>query len=967
MRHRILRVRASAIAIAMAASAAHAQTVGVATDASSVQPVGAAPAGALEEVVITGSRVVRDGFQAPTPVTVVGAEQLKEQAVTRLVDVSRNLPVFRNQGGARSGSNGSTNGGQGSLDMRGLGANRNLILLDRRRVVPSTGNGIVDVNILPSALVERIDVVTGGASAAWGSDAVSGVVNFVLDTKFTGFKGEISGGLSSHKDNGEGTISAAYGRDFNDKRGHIIASAEYFNGGPQDLMDRDWLAARPGVINNPAYTATNGQDRRIKVSEGIVAAYMSTGGLVNGCRTAAGANIANCSLTGTAFGPGGSTHRFVYGTYVNPTGNMIQPAGPDVYGDYTNIYDNIKMVNASERVSLFTHIKHEITDKVRGFVEGTYTKSTIGPSYSVPPYRFGTSATTWLSVSADNAYLPANIRAQMSGPGGGNPAGPAFLNIGRINEDWTGNSKIENTNTTKRFVAGLDGDINDNWSWDVYYQYGRNTYYGTVSDNLITSRNGVTAQGNVNLAVDAVVNPANGQIVCRSTLTNPGNGCQPLNIFGQGVASQAAIDYILGTQWTRQTYTQNVIEGSIHGDLFSTWAGPVSFATGGSYRKEEIAAKSDALSIESAFGIGNPKPYAGTYNVKEAFGELVVPLLKNEGFGAADLNLAGRVTDYSTSGRVETWKVGLTYSPIEDLRLRFTRSRDIRAPSLQELYTGAIQSRGSVIDRFKPGSVTFNIQQIGGGNADLKPEIADTISMGAVYQPGWFRGFSGSVDYYKIKIQDSISTLAVQQIVDRCFAGNADLCSQISRVNGDIIEIRSTNLNLAGFETNGLDIELAYRTPLSAFSENWVGNIGLRALANYVGKFETNDGVTALDLAGSLGDRQPDWTIQTSAFYENGPVRVTVTNRYLSSGVVSNDFKAANQIDDNHVAARLYTNLNVNYKFERFGADAEVYANVDNVFGVEPPKGFGWGYGLAASPQYDVIGRMFKLGLRVRY
>lgn len=961
MHHQVLRASASILVLALA-TAARAQAPAEPTVSD------------LDEVVITGSRVVRDGFQAPTPVTVVGVEQMKEQAVTRLVDVSRNLPVFRNQGGARSGSNGSANGGQGSLNMRGLGANRNLIMLDRRRVVPSTGNGIVDVNILPSALVQRIDVVTGGASAAWGSDAVSGVVNFVLDTDFTGFKGEISAGVSSHGDNGEGTFSAAVGRPFNDGAGHFIASAEYFVGGPQDLMDRDWLAKRPGIINNPAWTATNGQPRRVVVSEGIVAAYMSTGGLVNGCRTAAGANIPNCSLRGTAFGPGGSTHNFIYGTYVNPTGNMIQPPGVDVYGDYTQIYDNIKMVNPSERTSLFAHVKHELTDSVRGFIEGLYTKSIIGPSYSVPPYRFGTSATTWLSVSADNAFLPADVRAQMSGPGGGNPAGPAFLNIGRINEDWTGNSRIENTNTTKRFVTGLEGDLPRNWSWDAYYQYGQNTYYGTVQDNLITSRGGVTALGNVNLAVDAVVAPvgnaagiAPGTIVCRSTLTNPNNGCQPLNIFGQGVASQAAIDYILGDQWTRQTYRQHVVEASVRGDLFSTWAGPISFAGGASYREEEIDAKSDPLSIESAFGIGNPKPYAGTYNVKEAFSEFVIPLLKEEGLGAADLNLAGRITDYSTSGRVETWKAGVTWTPIPDLRLRLTRSRDIRAPSLQELYTGATQARGSVIDRFKPGSVTFNIQTIGGGNAELTPEVADTFSVGAVLQPRMLSGFSASIDYYRIKIRDTISTLPVQQIVDRCFAGNQALCNQIVRVNGDIIEIRSTNLNLAGFETNGLDIELAYRAELGDFNEDWNGRVGVRLLANYVGKFETSDGLVSIDLAGAVGEQQPDWVVQSSAFYENGGLRVTVANRYIASGVISNEYRAPNEIDDNTVPARLYTNLNVNYGFERWGGDYEVYLNVDNVFGVEPPKGFGWGYGLNASPQYDVIGRMYKVGLRLRY
>ncbi len=961
MNHSLMLCGVSVLAIALATS--------VQAQAVSGDPV----TSDVGEIVVTGSRVVRDGFQAPTPVTVVGEQQLQEQAVTRLVDVSRNLPAFRNQGGARSGSNGSANGGQGSLNMRGLGANRNLILLDRRRVVPSTGNGIVDVNILPSALVQRIDVVTGGASAAWGSDAVSGVVNFVLDTQFEGLKAEVSAGVSQHGDNEEFSLMVAGGRAFANGRGRIILSADYFIGDDQPLMARDWLADRPGFINNPAFAAGNGEYRRIRVPGNIVSAHMSTGGLINGCRTATGANIPNCSLRGIAFGAGGVPHNFVYGTYVNPTGNML--AGDDPHGDYTQIYDGIKMVNPSDRISLFAHAGYELTDTVRMFAEAMYTESAIGPSFSVPPYRFGTSATTWLSVSAENAYLPDSIRARMSGPGGGDPTGPAFLNVGRMNDDWAGNSRIENTNTTQRFVIGFDGDLIRGWSWDAYYQYGQNEYFGTVANNLITSRGGVTALGNVNLAMDSVFAPAGnaagiapGTIVCRSTLTNPNNGCQPLNIFGVGSASQEAIDYIMGTQWTRQVYTQHVVEASAQGDLFSTWAGPISVATGVSFRTESIDAESDALSIESAFGIGNPKPYSGEYDVTEGFAEVVVPLADGSGvLGNADITLAGRATDYSTSGLVKTWKVGLSWSPIDDLRFRFTRSRDIRAPSLQELYTGATQARGSVIDHFKPGSATFNVQVIGGGNADLTPEIADTISGGVVYSPNWLPGFSSSVDYYSIEIRDSISTLGVQPIVDRCFAGNAALCNQIIRIDGDIIEIRSTNLNLAGFRTSGFDIEASYRTSLDTFVPSWSGDVGVRMLANYVSEFSTDDGVTSLDQAGSLTNQQPEWPVQPSYLYERGPLRATVTQRFVGSGVVSNIFTAPFEIDDNHVSSRLYTNLNLNYKFERFGGNAELFANVDNVFDVKPPYGFGWNYGMAASPQYDVIGRMFKVGLRLRY
>lgn len=926
------------------------------------------------DIVVTGSRIVRNGYAAPTPVTVLGSQQLQQQAVTRLVDFSRNLPQFRNQGGARSGSNGSAYSGQGSLDMRGLGANRNLVMLDRRRVVPSTGNGIVDTNVLPNALVSRVDVVTGGASAAWGSDAISGVINFVLDTKFKGLKVEAIGGISSHGDDEEGSVAIAGGTDLG-SRTHVIGSAEYYRGGDQKLLDRDWLARKPGIINNPAATAANGQDKRLVVSEGIVASYMTHGGLIDGCRTSTGANIANCGLKGTAFGPGGAPYQFAYGTYVNPTGNMIAPPGSDYVNYYTSLYDGIKMVNPSNRISLFGHLDHELTNSVTIFAEGMFTRSKVGPSATVPPYRFGTSATTWLSVTADNAYLPASIKAQMSGPGGSNPSGAYYLNVGRINDDWFGNSKIGNTNTTYRAVAGAKGDLGGSWGFDGYYQYGRNSYFGTVDGNLITSMGGVTAAGNVNLAVDAVAAPAGnaagipaGTIVCRSTLANPGNGCKPLNIFGVGAASPDAIAYVTARQMTRQIYQQNAAEVSVHGDLFSLWAGPISLATGLSWRDEHIRSTSDALSQQSAFGIGNPKPYSGSFNVKEGFAELAIPLAKDLPLlNLLDLSLAGRVTDYSTAGRVFTWKAGGTYEPVDGVRLRATRSRDIRAPSLLELYTGALQGRVSVTDPTKNSSATVNAQLYQGGNAALKPERADTFSAGIVYQPRWFRNFSASIDYYDIKIKEVISTITPQQIVDRCFAGNDALCAQIVRQNGDIIEIRSPFLNLASLKTRGLDIEASYHSNLHGLSDRLDAEAGIRVLANYVDSFRNSDGVTVQEFAGDMSSQQPRWTVQAMSYLETGPWRLTVVNRFIGAGNVSNLYKAPHEIDDNHVASRLYTNANINYSAAWLGAKSEIFLNVDNLFNVKPPKGFGWGYGLSASPMYDVIGPMFKFGIRLKY
>lgn len=969
----MIKVSSVSATVLAAALASQAQAQNVSQQASD-PPQAAALSPDINEILVTGSRIVKDGTKAPTPQTIVGDKQLAEQGITRLVDFARNVPALKDAGGSRRGNNGFLYGGQGSLNMRSLGANRNLILLDRRRVSPSTATGVVDVNTLPSALVKRVDVVTGGASAAWGSDAISGVVNFVLDTKFEGLKLDLSGGVSSHGDNDEQSVSLAGGTKIGE-RARLIASLEYYRGSGQPALSRDFLSEKPGIVNNPGWTATNGEPRYILASQGIVTSYMTRSGIINGGRNQNGS--ANNSLKGTAFDANGVPYTFQYGTYVSPTGNMIAPEGVSIINsEYTSIYDGVLPTSPSQRFNAFAHFEYDVTDSVKAFFEGTLAKNNTN-YIGVAPYRFGTSATTWLSITADNPYLSSQVKANMSGPGGGNPVGPYYLNVGRMNDDLAGYAKVENTNTFGRAVAGLEGDFSDSWKWNVYYQYGQNKYNTSYGKQFITSRGGISAAGNLNLAIDAVIAPADntagiaaGKIVCRSTLTNPANGCQPLNLLGLGKASPAAIEYVTGTARLNSVYKQHVVEGAAQGELFNLWAGPTVVALGGSYRFESINVQTDSLSQELAFGVVNPLPSRGSYNVKEAFAELSVPLARDWQFAKAlDVDIAGRITDYSGSGTVKTWKAGATYTPFNGLRLRATRSLDIRAPSLDELYRGGSQSRVAVTDTPMGSASQINILQITGGNRSLTPETADTLSYGLVIQPEFLPGLSLSADRYDIKISNVISTISAQETLNRCAGGNAVLCGLVTRQGGTITIIATQFQNLALLSTQGFDFELSYQRDISNWFTGREASLGARLLANYVENFKTSDGRTTIEQAGSIADIQPKLSMFASYYFKFDGSQITVTNNFIGSGSIRKlyDVDPLQKIDDNKVKSKIYTNVNITHDMNILNSKSQIFLNIDNIFDVKPPKGFGFGYGLNAVPLYDVVGPMFKAGIRIRY
>ncbi|WP_443971448.1 TonB-dependent receptor plug domain-containing protein [Sphingobium sp. CR28] len=887
----------------------------------------ASEAGAAD-IVVTGSRIASAGFTAPTPVTVLGSEQLVKASPSTLADSLRQLPALSNMSGPQRNS-GTTNGGQSFLNLRSLGATRTLTLLDGRRVVATNLTGSVDLNILPAGIVQRVEVVTGGASAAYGSDAVAGVVNLILDKQFKGVKGEVNAGIAQEGDNREFRATLSAGTSFADGRGHILLSGEYFNNKGIKTGARKWASQGVGFINNPNGTPTFVLERDIR-TVGTFGGMITTG--VGG--TAAN----NAFFRGIQFLPGGVTAPYNFGTMTTST---LQVGGDGVPTEL------IQEINRPlERGSVFGRASFDVVDNVTIYTEGLFGKSTSTVDNSWNRHQTANPIT----IRRDNAYLPTTIRDQMLA------RGVTSLTMLRFSPE-RGMVKTKVDSETYRAVIGFDAKLGA-LNLDGYYQYGR-----TVQDNDTLNSENVTR---FTQAVDAVVNPANGQIVCRSTLTAPTDGCVPFNVFGVGAPSEAALDYTRGTSSSHSVIEQEIFAANLAGPLVEGWAGPISFAVGGEYRKERANVTTDAISPTGAFLFGNPSPWSGRYNVKEAYAELVVPLLRNVPLvSELDLNAAGRVTDYSTSGSVKTWKVGLSYKPFDDLRFRGTRSRDIRAPNLSELFQAGRQNVSSVDDPANGNVRVIGIPTFNTGNASLKPEIADTLTFGAIYSPTWLSGFNVSVDYYDIKIKDAIGSIGAQTAVDQCYAGVAAACSVVVRNSSNtIVRFNAFPINLASAKVNGLDIEASYRAKVG------VGSLNLRALASYIGKQEqTTPGATPIDRAGEVGlSNFPRWQGVAQVNYDTDRYGGFLQMRYVGGGRYDVTRGPA-VIDLQHIPAQAYLDGQISFKPDVGNGQTELFLNVRNILNNDPPYAPSAGNVPVAVnvTLHDSFGRLFRVGARFKF
>jgi len=914
----------------------------------------------IQEVRVTGTRlVVPPGFQSPTPMTVVDEAELEARMPTSLSDSLNQLPVFRDS--FTPSSNGiSTVGavGQSFLNLRGLGPARTLVLLDGRRVVPSTSAGTVDVSILPEPLVQRVDTVTGGVSAVYGSDAVAGVVNFILNDKLEGVKLTAQTGEASAGDADVRKFELAGGTSLFGGKGHIVAAASHFkDSGIATWRDRDWFDSCARIANPALVPASI-------MACNVHSAAFTPGGI-----------IPSGPLRGIEFGEGGQPRQFNYGSQLT-TLTMIG-------GDGLDHGVNLSAVPEVKRETAFAHLSYDFTDNVSMFVEGMYGNAKV----HFVPLSAWEGQSTGFTIFDDNAFLPEQIRQRMA------DENITSFPLWRFSYDF-GPLISESRNRTKSGTLGLEATFGG-WSVDAYYQHGENSYLQTTQNNP-----------QINLlynAVDAVVGP-DGRIVCRSTLTNPGNGCVPLNLFGAGSPSPAALDWILGTTVGDQIVKQDVFNVSVSGQPWELWAGPVSVAFGGGYRRESSDMVVDPIStsirhftggykgfpsaIEGLLGgweRTNIQPISGKYDLTEVAAEALVPLLRDApGAQSLDVSFAARLTDYSTSGDVTTWKVGLNYQPISSVRLRGTVSRDIRAANISELFSGPSFGQGNLIDPFQPADSPNRLPLVytrPQGNPSLTPEKADTRTVGIVVQPGFVPGLSVSLDFYDIEIKDAIGTLSGQVIIDQCFQGATALCSLLTRdASGVLTAVDAPYLNLSQRKTRGYDFEMSYQTTFGP------GSLTLRGLASYVDTLTTlNPGAPEIESAGQTGRPGsggiPNLVANASAQYRsNGGYGAFVQVRYIDDGV--NDATLLPTILDpaqNRVSSVTYTDVTLSKRIGNLASSpdapwgAEVFLTVNNVFDRDPPLApspwlvFGAPNGGTNGAIFDLIGRRYNAGIRVQF
>ncbi|MES2626024.1 MAG: TonB-dependent receptor [Pseudomonadota bacterium] len=976
----------------------------------------------LEEIQITGSRIRNTtSMTTPTPVTAVTqAELVNLNPAATMAEQLDQLPQFFNTQTAQRGGTTFTTASGSFLNLRGMGTQRTLVLLDGSRVIPADAGGATNIDNFPTALMRRVDVITGGASAAYGADALAGVVNFVLDREFEGLKTRVSTGVSERRDGENWNLSVAGGTSFMDDRLHVVGSVEtrYID---QIQADRnrldnwqDW-----GLVQNPSWVsaaATPNVPRRITVPY-VFDNRASPAGLI----TTPGFAFTNYTFTDDGKG----VRPYTFGQY-NNTFTSSQSAGPE-YRNNTEAFHFGPDGNEVVQRSFFSAVKYDVSDSfsVRAQAMAGRTESNTFGLRSQMSIAGGSYDYT---IFLDNPYLPQVVKDEMirtnktsiSVAKRGQIRGPGLLNA----YDDRGNRDISQMQSV---TLGFDWDVDANWHLTGNYQVGES--------KVQTGSINIPRIDKFYLSVDAVTNSA-GQIVCNVSTVNPtaeqlkafmagkvlpspltplgvtadspvgpldAAACRPQNILGFGNVSQDAINYFTDAEKKSvREMDQDFAEVLLSGEVYEGWgAGALSMAFGLTYRDEEVEqftlpsfGERGMLNVP-ALGIrGIPVGFAGSANrslhaftgpsvgvgansVREAYTELNVPVWQWESGQDITTNFGFRKSDYESSGSVDSWKIGVDVTLVDDLRWRFTKSRDVREPNLGERYfTGA--GGGSINDPVFGGQANNALTVLPSPNPGLQTEQGDTITTGFVYQPSfaeWVDGLQLAIDWYEIDLDKSVGLYGAQRIVDDCFyTQNPFACSLIRRdaVTGVVQQILNVQTNSGGAQTRGVDVEIQYNADPNLFAD-LEETFSMRTIVGYLAERSTTSaGGVFTDFVQRIST--PEYSALATFNYNVADYGVMLQTTYYDStlsngnneGLASNWIEGVD-VDDNTIASQTIFNLALNYGKEMTnGGDWQVAFNINNLFDRDPPVIAG-ATGQQLSNSHEQFGRRYQLSLNVNF
>jgi len=940
-----------------------------------------------EEIIVTGSRVSQTGFDSPQPLTTIDSEQIQNLGIVNTGDVLRTIPQNTPFFTETNVGIGNFNVGAQLANLRGLNpffGTRTLTLVDTRRVVPQTEGGAVDLTLIPSMLVSRTEVVTGGASAAYGSDAIAGVVNVILDKKLEGFKAQVDFGQTGDGDGSDTHGSFAYGTGFSDDRGHVLFGVEYQK---QDRIGpcsqtRDWCREGWAIGNNGGFGAGNGLPN-FNVLPGAKQTT-SENGVITPCTNAACTTVAaplTFNADGTAvaaFNPGLPAAGFA--TRIGGDGSLLG-------------YDSSNIRPETEHYSALGRVSYDLSDRLSWFGEVAYAHSDSANS----PANGGLGPTA-LRIQADNAFLTPGVQAGLSGFGG---------NLNRIFMPAVLSANNTTESQTVRFVTGVEGQFGTKWNWDAYYQHGDNDNHQRLVHNMVGSLAGpaVRQYDFLRWALDAVhTNPADptSPIVCRATIVGDPTfspnaaGCVPLNIFGNGKADPAAIEYVYRTLKEDNQYKQDVLGLNFRSTLGEGWAGPINFATGLEWRSDEARTTHDMASQPwyTSYLLSYGQDRGGDIDVLEGYAEVQIPMSKKlqTDFAARETrNDATSSTTPTVSGSHDfaSWKASAIYDPLEWLRFRATLSQDVRAAGFRELFLPRVATP-AVIGGF-PGPVTNpwngnandEFLQTAGGNPALEPETADTTTLGVVLS---FDRFRFSADWFEIDLGDAITqSPGNQPLVDQCFRtnGTGAVCDRVAGFGTpNITAIDSSAVNLAGFLTRGWDYEMSYAMPMRAG-----GNLNLRFIGTYLYDMivDTGLGAPPIDYEGQSGpvgsfgsfNTQPRWQARVFLTHARKRLTNTLEARYVGSGKLNVTWfesppgDASNtrpfSVNDNSVSDAYYLAWSGSYDLRQEGNALQLFWAVTNLLDEDPAVAPG-GNAYPTNPVFfDTIGQRARVGVRFSF